>query len=934
MSDITAVDVGAFIARGAAVAGRRILVRDAHGAWSGDDLARRSGALAGALQNLGAGRGSRVLLGPGTGVERLEGYWALLRLGAVPVVADTGTDLVRFARAAGATLAICHTDQLATCLQAGIEGGIVALRPGEKAGAGWVDYAAALSAPPVAADHQAADDDLCALAPWETPDGALAIARRSHRAVAVTGGVAAVYHGSQPSERLLVAANLDGWLLEALLFAVLCGNAQAYLLGSSSADTLRETIGAFLPTTVLTDPETAMATAGKVPAPPGESDISPLWNIHVPLNCAQQIDLLTAAVQQLPGGWIGQILLGASATGGVAAWYRPEQRWHPLPTVDIAVRRQAMATPSISGAGEMLLRSPQLAAGFLDPPDTQVHCARGWFHAAVEVAIDACGFLVNATAPDDPHAARAGDAAAGPAELASMTAIDIGAFMDRGARFHGHRPLIQVNDDLYDAATVTDRSHRLSTVLTGAYGIRRGDRVAMLLHNGREFLEVYWACARIGAAVVPVNFRLQPEEIGYTLRDSGARVLIAEPEHRAWHTALHQHAPALERILTTGPVEPQDAHSYEALLATATLDADDLLGQPLAHEDEPCSILYTAGTTGFPKGAVRTHKAVLWYALNCNSMGGSPGDRGEVYLAVPPMFHIAGHETRVPMTVMRGSKMVILTAFDPRQVLDVIERERITGMFVPPTMGHVLLQTMAEGAWDLSSWKEWISASAPLPGPVRDRALQLLPGLQFSNSLGMTEAGVLATASFEVVATKPGACVGRPAPTVELAIVDPAGQVLGKHQTGEITVRSPQVIGAYWGKPEATVESMRHGRFHTGDVGMLDEDGDLHILDRIKDMIITGGENVYAPEVESQLFAMPEVADAAVFGLPHEKWGETVTAVLALKPGQTVAPEDVIARCRDRIAHYKCPTRGYFTDALPRNAMGKVMKAVLRKQYA
>ncbi|MEC9339936.1 MAG: AMP-binding protein, partial [Pseudomonadota bacterium] len=406
----------------------------------------------------------------------------------------------------------------------------------------------------------------------------------------------------------------------------------------------------------------------------------------------------------------------------------------------------------------------------------------------------------------------------------------------------------------------------------------------------------------------------------------------AEPEHRGWHADLRAASPNLEAILTTGANDDGGgAGDYEALIAVQEpLSGEAIDG--IARDTDPCSILYTAGTTGFPKGAVRTHKAVLWYILNAGAMS-SPGDRGEAYLAVPPMFHIAGHETRLPMTVMRGSRMVILTAFNPGQVLDFIEQERVTAMFVPPTMGHVMLQTMAEGRWDLSSWREWISASAPLPAPVRDRALELLPHLQFSNSLGMTEAGVLASAGGDILARKVSTCVGRAAPTVALAILDPSGQPQPTGESGEICIRSPQVIEAYWHNPEATANATEGGWFHTGDVGVLDHERHLTVLDRIKDMIITGGENVYAPEVESQLLAFPEIADAAVFGLPDEKWGEIVVAALVQKPQAELTGREVIERCRERIAHYKCPSRVLFVDALPRNAMGKVMKQQLRDGY-
>ena len=914
---VSVVDIAAFLHRGCRGAGDLELLRDQQGGVSGNELANQSAALAVALANLGVSQGEAVLLAPLHGIQRIVSYWALLRLGAVPLVVDSPAEFAAAVKLGESKTAIARAEQLTQLATAGIERGV-------SVGAnvtvdGWVDYGQALQTEPSVQLDQyqnASDYDLCALVPWRQADGCIALARRTHRAVAISGGVAALYHGASPGLKLLGALPVDNGLLEVLLFAVLCGNAQAYLINDPDSESIADTIAGVKPTTVISSLDVAF---GLTTAPPAGVHQPVLWNLQLSLAEAGRGDEIRRWCSGLPTGWLGQALCGEAAIGGIAAWYEPEGRWHPLPTVGI--NRAA-------DNGALLLRSPQLSAGFSRDRDSSEVCAGGWFRTGIAADIDATGFLVTGRLQSAATDQTSG--AFNPADITTMTAIDIGAFMDHGSAFHHHRPMLQVDERHLGTDEVTHRSQSLSAGLVQQHGIRRGDRVAMLLHNGNEFLEVYWACTRIGAVVIPVNFRLQAAEINYILSDSGARLLIAEPEHQELHAVLLAGSPALQAILTTDPTASGDG-DYEALIAaSAPLALEQLDGS--AQDRDPCSILYTAGTTGFPKGAVRTHKAVLWYILNAAAMS-APGDRNEAYLAVPPMFHIAGHETRLPMTVMRGSVMVILTAFHPSQVLDFIEKERVTSMFVPPTMGLVMLQTMAESKWDLSSWREWISASAPLPAPVRDRAVELLPHLEFSNSLGMTEAGVLASASGDILNRKVSTCVGRAAPTVDMAIIDPDGNEVAIGDSGEICIRSPQIIEAYWNNPEATATAMAGGRFHTGDVGALDDERHLTVLDRIKDMIITGGENVYAPEVESQLLAMAELTDASVFGLPDEKWGEIVAAAV-VNGGGEISDRQIIDRCREQIAHFKCPTRVFFVEAVPRNAMGKVMKAKLREQFS
>ncbi|HVA79650.1 MAG TPA: long-chain-fatty-acid--CoA ligase [Candidatus Binataceae bacterium] len=505
-----------------------------------------------------------------------------------------------------------------------------------------------------------------------------------------------------------------------------------------------------------------------------------------------------------------------------------------------------------------------------------------------------------------------------------VAGMDVGAMMRRGARFHRQLTFLIDGENRLTFGDTLDRVDRLSRALAHDLGVRQGDRVAMLLHNRPEFIEIYWAVIELGAVIVPVNFRLQAREIAYILNDSGASILLAEPEFAEMFGTLRAEVPALREIVELGARFGLPS-SYETLIAAS----EGPPPRPLIDERDPCSLLYTAGTTGFPKGAIRTHKAVMWYSL----LGLQRVGPGSSYLAVPPMFHIGGQEVWIMLSAMRGGKIVLLRNFNPHEVLDAIERERISTAFIPPAIGIGMLHALREKPRDLSSLHNWLSASAPLPEHVRHEALEKLPGLRFSNGLGMTEAGGIAGLSGDDAMRKPSTCVGRPSPTVGIRIVGEDDHDLPLGEIGEIVIRSPQIVEGYWNKPEATAEANRNGWFHTGDAGCFDADGHLHVLDRIKDMVITGGENVYAAEVENVLFGMPEVLEAAIIGLPDPKWGEAVTAVVVLRPGQSVDEPTIISRSRQQLAHYKVPRRVIFVSALPRNAMGKVLKRDLRATY-
>jgi len=500
----------------------------------------------------------------------------------------------------------------------------------------------------------------------------------------------------------------------------------------------------------------------------------------------------------------------------------------------------------------------------------------------------------------------------------------IGHWVTRRAFLSGDRPALVQDERTLTYGDLDARTSALARALTGL-GVRRFDRVALLALNSAEFVETLFACAKLGAICVPVNFRLGPDEVAYILADSGADVLVT---HAAFaetaRTAAAGPGVRLRHTLVIG--DPADGMlPYEDVLGsggTATLDMG-------VAESDVHAIMYTSGTTGRPKGAMLTHANAIANARHSALMGrGLNAD--DVTVTVAPMFHIGGLGVHTLPFVYLGATNVVQSAFDPAALLAAMARYRVTVQFLVPAMWAAVMRTDLD-AYDLSALKLAVSGGAPTPLTVID--FFQARGIPFQEGFGMTEtAPAVALLDAEHVKEKTGS-IGRPLFHVEARVVDAEDRDRPTDVVGELVVRGPNVFAGYWMLPEATAEAFRNGWFHTGDLGRIDEDGFITLVDRKKDMIITGGENVYPVEVENVLYRHDAVTEAAVIGLPDEKWGESVTAIVALAPGAAASADDLIAFTRDRIAHFKCPRRVEFTEALPRNATGKILKTELRRQY-
>lgn len=472
-------------------------------------------------------------------------------------------------------------------------------------------------------------------------------------------------------------------------------------------------------------------------------------------------------------------------------------------------------------------------------------------------------------------------------------------------------------------AEAVQRTARFLTAL----GVVPGDRVAVLAHNCVAYLDIWFACGRLGAILQPLNWRMTPQELGPLIADAQPRVLAYGPEH------MDQTQAVRDAGGQTMVGVALDAHHRAAADDHGLDDRDRADLPPLPRVDldwdDPWALCYTGGTTGPPKGAILTHGNITWNAVNTTvSWGLTPSD---VAILNAPLFHTGGLNVLTAPLAHLGGTSIICRAFDPDQVFDLVRDAGVTLLFGVPTM---FLALQAHPRWataDLSRLRLIISGGAPCPPPVFDRFRER--GLPFRTGYGLTEAGPntfwLPDAD---VARKPGS-VGFPLLHVDVSIVDPQGQECVTDQVGELRVRGPHVSPGYWGRPEETSRSFRDGWLHTGDLARRDAEGHHHIVGRIKDLIISGGENIYPVEVEAALTAHPAVAEVAVIGAAHETWGEVPWAVVVPRPGHELDSVDLLAFAAQRLARFKLPRAVALVESLPRTAAGKVDKEALRQAH-
>ncbi|MFP5306960.1 MAG: long-chain-fatty-acid--CoA ligase [Gammaproteobacteria bacterium] len=479
-------------------------------------------------------------------------------------------------------------------------------------------------------------------------------------------------------------------------------------------------------------------------------------------------------------------------------------------------------------------------------------------------------------------------------------------------------------------AEVGERVARAAAALR-QLGMEAGERVGILSMNSDRYLEAYFAVWWGGGAINPLNIRWSAREIAYALDDSDTRVLIVDDSFAPMVAELSERARRLRTVIFAGDAQaPAGMFDYEQLIAEHAPAADAMRsGADLA------GVFYTGGTTGRPKGVMLSHANL--YAGTFVGLAEGVARADDIGLHAAPMFHLADGMFLLVLSML-GCTQVILPAFQPDAVLDVLQAESVSCALLVPTMIQLLVDHPRLAGLRLHALRQIVYGASPISEALLQRAMQRLPSTGFLQCYGQTEMSPIVSVLPPEYHADPRhrgklRSAGRPAAGVEVKIVDAEGRELPRGSVGEIAARGPGVMQGYWNSPEQTRAAIRDGWMHTGDGAYLDEDGFLFVVDRVKDMIVSGGENVYSAEVENAIAQHPAVAACAVIGIPDPQWGEAVHAVVVCKPGAAVDAEAIRRHCRELIAGYKCPRSVEFRDALPLSGAGKVLKTELREPY-
>jgi long-chain acyl-CoA synthetase len=543
-----------------------------------------------------------------------------------------------------------------------------------------------------------------------------------------------------------------------------------------------------------------------------------------------------------------------------------------------------------------------------------------------------------------------------PGQLFEMDEVDIRGVRTRvwkyaspsllavleNSRGHGDKPYIVYEDESLTFEEHFRHAATFARRLTERYGVRKGDRVAIAMRNCPEWFVAFWGAAAIGAIVVPLNAWWTGPELEYGLRDSGATVLVADEER------VHRLADVLPglgaaTIVVRGQgTPPAGAETYESVLGDVT---ETTLPEAEIDPDDDATIFYTSGTTGRPKGALGTQRNITGNTLSlAYAMLGAGVQAGglieelanpqrRITLTSVPLFHATGCHTILVANAILGGSVVLMSKWSAERALELIERERVTAFGGVPTMAWQMLTSPEFDKYDTSSLASVSYGGAPAAPALLEKIKELLPERVPSNGYGLTETSAVTTYNSGINYLTHPDSVGPPVPVCDVKVVDPSGEELPPGEIGELLVSGPNVIKGYWNDPEATARAFRDGWFHTGDLARIDADGFVYIVDRAKDMLIRGGENVYCAEVEAAMYEHPAIADAAVIGVPHEALGEEVGAVVCLRPGLTVTPDELQEFLGERIAAFKVPAHIWFRDGeLPRNPAGKILKTQLRAE--
>jgi fatty-acyl-CoA synthase len=508
----------------------------------------------------------------------------------------------------------------------------------------------------------------------------------------------------------------------------------------------------------------------------------------------------------------------------------------------------------------------------------------------------------------------------------------LGDLLGRSAARCPEKPAIACGEVHWTYGEFDRVCDHLAAGLRGA-GVGKADRVAILARNSHAFAALRFALARLGAVLVPINFMLKAAEAAYILRHAGARLLATDSGLAALARDAAASNTEVQQLLwlpSEEPSMPESGMLHFADLLAAGQAAGPMPEVPLSGNDL-AQIVYTSGTESLPKGAMLTHDAVMWQYVSCLVDAGIAHD--DLALHALPLYHCAQLDVFFGPAVYAGSSNVITAKPVPETLLPLIERHRITSFFAPPTVWIALLRSPLFDRTDLSSLKKGYYGASIMPVAVLRELAERLPQVRLWNLYGQTEIAPLATMlGPEDQLRKPGSC-GRAVLNVQTRLVDDAMRDVKAGEVGEIVHRSPQLLSGYFHDDERTASAFEGGWFHSGDLATIDDEGFISVVDRKKDMIKTGGENVASREVEEAIYRLAGVVEVAVVGLPHPRWVEAVVAIVVPKPGSALTEEQVLTHCAGQLAPFKAPKRVVFVDALPKNPSGKLLKRELRSAH-
>lgn len=513
-------------------------------------------------------------------------------------------------------------------------------------------------------------------------------------------------------------------------------------------------------------------------------------------------------------------------------------------------------------------------------------------------------------------------------ELQRSRRLVLGEILARNARREPDTIALVFGNSSLTFAELDTRVNKLANALT-TRGVGRGDKVAVLMFNCIEVVESFFACQKIGACPVPVNFRLAPAEIAYILENSDALAVLADGKLAALAVDAAAELPKIKLIASTGaPIA--GAEPYESLISGESGLAPDID----VTEDELAFLMYTSGTTGRPKGAMLTHQNLVMNTLNwVTEMEARPGD---IWLSGLPLFHIGGVNGILPFIYLAGTSVITpSTNFDPRESLRLLERHRATMCYFVPTQWQQICSLPEVKDVDTSVLRKALWGASQAPPSTLELLVKTFPSVGIVNAFGQTEMSSNTCFLKADDAVRKMGSVGLPAVNVEFRIIDSAGDDVTRGDVGEIVYRGPTVMAGYYHNEIATADAFTGGWFHSGDLVRQDDDGFIYVVDRLKDMVISGGENIYPAEIERQIEAFPGVQEVAVIGVPHPKWVETPVAVVVAEEGsERPDPEAILDFVKDNLASYKKPSAVVYIESLPRNASGKILKRKLRETYS